>query len=90
MYGENRVMRMERIHVDIWQNQYNIVKLKNKIKLKKKRMSTLSCLSSGPKSYELTRERERKTEDINENIYKATNWKRRKSGIGKRKFLRNL
>ena len=24
-----------RIHVDIWQNQYNIVKLKNKIKLKK-------------------------------------------------------
>ena len=25
-----------RIHVDIWQNQYNIVKLKNKINLKKK------------------------------------------------------
>ena len=25
-----------RIHVDIWQNQYNIVKFKNKIKLKKK------------------------------------------------------
>ena len=24
-----------RIHVDIWQNQYNIVKLKNKIKIKK-------------------------------------------------------
>ena len=24
-----------RIHVDIWQNQYNIVKLKNKLKLKK-------------------------------------------------------
>ena len=24
-----------RIHVDIWQNQYNIVKFKNKIKLKK-------------------------------------------------------
>ena len=24
-----------RIHVDIWQNQYNIVKLKNKIKLNK-------------------------------------------------------
>ena len=23
------------IHVDVWQNQYNIVKLKNKIKLKK-------------------------------------------------------
>ena len=23
------------IHVDIWQNQYNIVKLKNKIKIKK-------------------------------------------------------
>ena len=23
-------------HFDIWQNQYNIVKLKNKIKLKKK------------------------------------------------------
>ena len=27
------------IHVDIWQNQYNIVKLKNKIKLKKKESS---------------------------------------------------
>ena len=26
-----------RIHVDIWQNQYNIVKLKNKIKFKKKK-----------------------------------------------------
>jgi len=25
------------IHFDIWQNQYNIVKLKNKIKLKKKK-----------------------------------------------------
>ena len=25
------------IHFDIWQNQYNIVKFKNKIKLKKKR-----------------------------------------------------
>ena len=24
------------IHFDIWQNQYNIVRLKNKIKLKKK------------------------------------------------------
>ena len=28
------------IHVDIWQNQYNIVKLKNKIKLKK---NTVAC-----------------------------------------------
>ena len=27
---------MWRIHVDIWQNQYNIVKLKNKIKEKEK------------------------------------------------------
>ena len=26
-----------RIHFDIWQNQYSIVKFKNKIKLKKKR-----------------------------------------------------
>ena len=26
------------IHVDIWQNQYNIVKLKNKIKNKKNRI----------------------------------------------------
>ena len=25
-----------RIHFDVWQNQYNIVKFKNKIKLKKK------------------------------------------------------
>ena len=28
-----------RIHFDIWQNQYNSVKFKNKIKLKKKKMS---------------------------------------------------
>ena len=28
--------RREQIHVDIWQNQYNIVKLKNKIKKKRK------------------------------------------------------
>ena len=27
------------IHVDIWQNQYNIVKLKNKIKLKENKKS---------------------------------------------------
>ena len=26
-----------RIHVDIWQNQYSIVKLKNKIKLKERK-----------------------------------------------------
>ena len=26
------------IHFDIWQNQYNIVKLKNKIKLKKEKI----------------------------------------------------
>ena len=36
------------IHFDIWQNQYNIVKLKNKIKLKKKSRditwSTEGCL----------------------------------------------
>ena len=25
------------VHFDIWQNQYNVVKLKNKIKLKKKK-----------------------------------------------------
>ena len=30
-----------RIHFDIWQNQYNIVKLKNKIKWKKKKKSVL-------------------------------------------------
>ena len=29
------------IHVDIWQNQYNIVKLKNKIKFKKKERKKL-------------------------------------------------
>ena len=36
-----------RIHFDIWQNQYNIVKLKNKIKLKKlkkKRKSNFALL----------------------------------------------
>ena len=29
-----------RIHFDIWQNQYNIVKFKNKIKLEKKKRET--------------------------------------------------
>jgi len=29
------------IHFDIWQNQYNIVKFKNKIKLKKKPKKTM-------------------------------------------------
>ena len=30
-----------RIHVDVWQNQYNIVKLKNKIKLNLKNMHSI-------------------------------------------------
>ena len=30
-----------RIHFDIWQNQYNTVKFKNKIKLKKKEYSKI-------------------------------------------------
>ena len=30
-----------RIHFDIWQNQYNIVKLKNKIKIKKNNKVTI-------------------------------------------------
>ena len=30
-----------RIHFDIWQNQYNIVKFKNKIKFKKNVLSLL-------------------------------------------------
>ena len=29
------------IHVDIWQNQYNIVKLKNKIKLEKEKFKKI-------------------------------------------------
>ena len=32
-----------RIHFDIWQNQYNTVKFKNKIKLKKKKKERKSC-----------------------------------------------
>ena len=37
---------LRRIHFDIWQNQYNIIKFKNKIKSKKKkkrRRSSLQC-----------------------------------------------
>ena len=30
------------IHVDVWQNQYNIVKFKNKIKLKNKKIKDLT------------------------------------------------
>ena len=44
--GRGARVYLWRIHVDIWQNQYNIVKLKNKIKLKKKsREMVVSCLS---------------------------------------------
>ena len=32
-----------RIHLDIWQNQYNIVKFKKKIKFKKKRKISAKC-----------------------------------------------
>ena len=32
------------IHFDIWQNQYNIVKLKNKIKLKKRKKTVHALL----------------------------------------------
>ena len=32
-----------RIHFDIWQNQYNIVKFKNKIKLKNKKKGQVSA-----------------------------------------------
>ena len=39
------------IHFDIWQNQYNIVKFKNKIKTmvskKEKKMVTFSCFQNG-------------------------------------------
>ena len=33
---------LRRIHFDIWQNQYNIVKFKNKIKLKKKKRKEIN------------------------------------------------
>ena len=34
-----------RIHFDIWQNQYNIVKFKNKIKFKKKRKKRIKSFA---------------------------------------------
>ena len=36
-----------RIHFDIWQNQYNIVKLKNKIKLKKRKQTNKKIQKKG-------------------------------------------
>ena len=36
------------IHVDIWQNQYNIVKLKNKIYIKKKERKESACNAGNP------------------------------------------
>ena len=35
--GWGKRVYLWQIHVDIWQNQYNIVKFKNKIKLNKKK-----------------------------------------------------
>ena len=37
------------IHFDIWQNQYNIVKFKNKIKLKKKDLESNQCGNEWPR-----------------------------------------
>ena len=39
------------IHFDIWQNQYNIVKLKHKIKLKKKKNKLPSIPPLLPNSF---------------------------------------
>ena len=45
---ETRVY-LGQIHVDIWQNQYNIVKLKNKIKyIKKKKRKEFACNAGNP------------------------------------------
>ena len=41
-------MHLWRIHVDIWQNQYNIVKLKNKIKKKKEKWKWSRSVVSNP------------------------------------------
>ena len=38
-----------RIYVDIWQNQYNILKLKNKIKLKNKKKKKRNFICGGRK-----------------------------------------
>ena len=40
-----------RIHFDIWQNQYNIVKLKNKIKLKEKKRKLLKIFPKNSLMY---------------------------------------
>ena len=44
------------IHFDIWQNQYNIVKLKNKIKLKKKKEEESTWEPDPPHGMKLSRE----------------------------------
>ena len=36
-----------RIHFDIWQNQYNIIKFKNKIKFKKRKRNLESLIAVG-------------------------------------------
>ena len=41
-----------RIHVDIWKNQYNVVKLKNKIKFWKKKKSESEVAQSCPTLYD--------------------------------------
>ena len=51
--SEKAGLYLWRIHVDIWQNQYNIVKLKIKIKKIKKKKKTLNIqktdiMASGP------------------------------------------
>ena len=45
------------IHFDIWQNQYNIVKFKNKIKFKKKNKNKNKILKSTKKKKKKKRER---------------------------------
>ena len=47
-----------RIHFDIWQNQYNIVKFKNKIKKKILSIQKTKIMASGPiTSWQIDRER---------------------------------
>ena len=60
MANSKQTLTIKTTHVDIWQNQYNIVKLKNEIKLKKEQNT--AKMHHNNSIYITERKKERKKE----------------------------
>ena len=60
MANSKQTLTIKTTHVDIWQNQYNIVKLKNEIKFKKKNRIQLKCITTTAYILQKEKKKERK------------------------------